>query len=350
MKYRLLGSTGLYVSELCLGAMTFGGKEFWAVIGTQGQAEVNDMVSASIDAGINFIDTADVYSFGESETLLGKALAGRRDKVVLATKVRGRIGEGPNDVGLSRGHIMAGVEASLKRLGTDYIDLYQIHGFDPLTPFEETLSALDNLVQRGMVRYIGCSNLAAWQLMKALGISERNHLARFQSLQAYYTIAGRDLEREVIPLLKDQRLGLMVWSPLAGGLLSGKYGPNATDEAGRRAKFDFPPVDKDRAWRVVDAMRPIAAAHDASVAAIALAWLLHQDAVTTVIIGAKRRDQLTDNLRAPDIKLTADELKKLDEVSALPPEYPGWMIGFQGTDRMPGAISRAAAAAQQQKK
>jgi len=350
MRYRLLGSTGLFVSELCLGAMTFGGKEFWAVIGTQGEAEVNELVSAALDAGINFVDTADVYSFGESETLLGKALAGRRDKVVLATKVRGRIGAGPNDVGLSRAHILTGVEASLKRLGTDHIDLYQIHGFDPVTPFEETLSALDNLVQRGLVRYIGCSNLAAWQLMKALGISERDRLARFQSLQAYYTIAGRDLEREIIPLLKDQRLGLMVWSPLAGGLLSGKYGPSATDEAGRRAKFDFPPVDKDRAWRVVDAMRPIAAAHEASVAAIALAWLLHQDAVTSVIIGAKRRDQLTDNLRAPDIKLTADELKQLDAVSALPPEYPGWMLGFQGADRMPGAISRvaAAAAAQQQ--
>jgi aryl-alcohol dehydrogenase-like predicted oxidoreductase len=338
MKYRLLGSTGLLVSELCLGTMTFGGKDFWAVIGTQGQSEANDLVSAAIDAGINFIDTANVYSTGESETLLGKALAGKRDKVVLATKVRGRMSPAPNDLGLSRGHIMASVEASLRRLGTDHIDLYQIHGFDALTPFEETLGALDNLVSRGLVRYIGASNLAAWQLMKALGISERNRLARFQSLQAYYTIAGRDLEREIVPLLKDQGVGLLVWSPLAGGLLSGKFGRDATDAAGRRDKFDFPPVDKERAWRVIDVMRPIATAHNVSVAAIALAWLLHQDVVTSVIIGAKRRDQLADNLRAPDVVLTAEELKALGEVSALPIEYPGWMLAFQGTERTPGGM------------
>jgi aryl-alcohol dehydrogenase-like predicted oxidoreductase len=337
MKYRLLGTTGLFVSELCLGTMTFGGKDFWAVVGTQGQGEADEMVGAALDAGINFIDTADIYSSVESETLLGKALAGKRDTVVLATKVRGRTGPGPNEVGLSRGHIMASVEASLRRLGTDWIDLYQIHGFDALTPLEETLRALDDLVRRGLVRYIGCSNLTAWQLMKALGISERERLTRFQSLQAYYTIAGRDLEREIVPLLRDQRVGLMVWSPLAGGLLSGKFGPGTTDESGRRAKFDFPPIDKDRAWRVVDAIRPIAAAHEVSVATIALAWLLHQDSVTSVIIGAKRRDQLIDNLRAPAVKLTKEELSKLDEVSALPAEYPGWMLAAQGSDRAPGA-------------
>jgi len=194
-------------------------------------------------------------------------------------------------------------------------------------------------VHRGLVRYIGCSNLAAWQLMKALGISEREHLARFQTLQAYYTLAGRDLEREIVPLLRDQRVGLLVWSPLAGGLLSGKYGPGSTDESGRRAKFDFPPVDKERAWRVIDAIRPIAAAHAVSVATIALAWLLHQDVVTSVIIGAKRRDQLTDNLRAPEVQFTADELRKLDEVSALPAEYPGWMLARQGADRIPGSVT-----------
>jgi aryl-alcohol dehydrogenase-like predicted oxidoreductase len=335
MRHRPLGTTGLFVSELCLGTMTFGGKDFWAVVGTQGQAEVDELVGAALDAGINFIDTANVYSTGESETLLGKALAGKRDQVVLATKVRGRMGPGANEVGLSRGHITAAVEASLRRLGTDHIDLYQIHGFDPATPLDETLRALDDLVHRGLVRYIGCSNLAAWQLMKALGISERDRLARFVTLQAYYTLAGRDLERELVPLIKDQRLGLLVWSPLAGGLLSGKFGPDTTDASGRRAKFDFPPVDKDRAWRVVDAMRPIAAAHGVSVAVIALAWLLHQDVVTSVIIGAKRRDQLTDNLRAPDVVLTADELAALDAVSALPPEYPGWMIARQGSDRAP---------------
>jgi len=261
MKYRHLGSTGLYVSELCLGAMTFGGKGFWEVIGKQGQGEVTSLVDRAIAAGINFFDTADVYSFGESEVLLGKALAGKRKDAIIATKVRGRMSPGVNDVGLSRGHIMAGVEASLQRLGTDYIDLYQIHGFDPVTPMEETLRAMDDLVKRGLVRYIGCSNLAAWQLMKALGISERERLARFQSLQAYYTIAGRDLERELAPLIRDQRVGLMVWSPLAGGLLSGKYGKDTKDAEGRRATFDFPPVDKDRAWKVVDAMRPIATAH-----------------------------------------------------------------------------------------
>ncbi|MEO7731682.1 MAG: aldo/keto reductase [Kofleriaceae bacterium] len=335
MKYRPLGATGLFVSELCLGTMTFGGKDYWAVVGTQGQAEADQLVGAALDAGINFVDTANIYSFGESEALLGKALAGKRHNVVLATKVRGRMSAAPNDVGLSRGHIMAAVEASLKRLGTDYIDLYQIHGFDAATPIEETLCALDDLVRRGLVRYLGASNLAAWQLMKALGISEREHLARFQTLQAYYTIAGRDLEREVVPLLKDQKVGLMVWSPLAGGLLSGKFGPDITDESGRRAKFDFPPVDKDRAWRVIDVIRPIAAAHGVSVATIALAWLLHQDVVSSVIIGAKRADQLTENLRAPDVKLTADDLKALDQVSALPAEYPGWMLARQGADREP---------------
>jgi aryl-alcohol dehydrogenase-like predicted oxidoreductase len=335
MKYRPLGATGLFVSELCLGTMTFGGKDYWAVVGTQGQGEADQLVGAALDAGINFIDTANIYSFGESETLLGKALAGKRHNVVLATKVRGRMSASPNDVGLSRGHIMAAVEASLKRLGTDYIDLYQIHGFDAATPIEETLGALDDLVRRGLVRYLGASNLAAWQLMKALGISERDRLARFQTLQAYYTIAGRDLEREIVPLLKDQKVGLMVWSPLAGGLLSGKFGPGTSDESGRRAKFDFPPVDKDRAWRVIDVIRPIAAAHEVSVATIALAWLLHQDVVSSVIIGAKRADQLTDNLRAPEVQLTADELKALDQVSALPAEYPGWMLARQGADRVP---------------
>ena len=342
MKYRPLGNTGLLVSELCLGTMTFAGKDYWAVVGKQDQAEADEMVGTALDAGINFIDTADIYSFGESETLLGKALSGKRDKVVLATKVRGRMGPGPNEVGLSRGHIMSAVEASLRRLGTDWIDLYQIHGFDAMTPIDETLRALDDLVHRGHVRYIGCSNLAAWQLMKALGISERDRLARFQTLQAYYTIAGRDLERELVPLLEDQRLGLLVWSPLAGGLLSGKFGRDATDESSRRAKFDFPPVDKERAWRVIDAIRPIAAAHEVPVATIALAWLLHQDVVSSVIIGAKRREQLAENLRAPDVKLTADELRVLDEVSALPAEYPGWMLSRQGSDRAPGSSNPAA--------
>ena len=334
MKQRLLGATGLYVSELCLGTMTFGGKGFWEVIGRQPQAEVDDLVARSLDAGITFVDTADVYSFGESETMLGRALGARRHQVVLATKVRGRMSPGANDVGLSRGHIMASVDASLKRLGTDYIDLYQIHGWDPVTPLEETLRALDDVVRAGKVRYLGCSNLAAWQLMKALGLSDRHGWSRFVSTQSYYTLAGRDLEREVVPLLRDQGVGLLVWSPLAGGLLSGKFAAaDAGVDGARRTTFDFPPVDKPRAFRVVDAMRPIAAAHGVGVAAIALAWLLHQDVVTSVIIGAKNAAQLAENLKAPEVVLTADDLRVLGEVSALPPEYPGWMIARQSADR-----------------
>ncbi|MEZ4364819.1 MAG: aldo/keto reductase [Kofleriaceae bacterium] len=339
MKKRLLGTTGLWVSELCLGTMTFGGKGYWEAIGKLTQGEASDLVARAIDGGINFIDTADIYSFGESETLLGAAIAGKRDHLVLATKVRGRMSPDANDVGLSRAHIMSSIDGSLRRLGTDHIDLYQIHGWDPLTPLEETLRALDDVVRAGKVRYVAASNLAAWQLMKAQGLAERHGWSRFQSVQAYYTLAGRDLEREVVPLLRDQRMGLLVWSPLAGGLLSGKYtfdgNATTTTEAGaRRANFDFPPVDKGRAHRVVEAMRPIAAAHEASVAAVALAWLLHQDAVTSVIIGAKTTAQLADNLKAPELVLTADELAALDQVSALAPEYPGWMIDRQSTDRL----------------
>jgi aryl-alcohol dehydrogenase-like predicted oxidoreductase len=225
------------------------------------------------------------------------------------------------------------VDESLTRLNLDYIDLYQIHGYDPQTPFEETLETLDSLVKCGKVRYIGCSNLAAWQLMKALGISAQQHLSRFVSLQAYYTLAGRDLERELVPLLLDQKLGLMVWSPLAGGLLSGKYSRHASTEEGRRVNYDFPPVDKEKAFDIIDVMQEIATEKGASVAQIALAWLLHQQVVTSVIIGVKKPEQLQDNLKSVDIKLTADELAKLDEVSKLAPEYPGWMLEFQGDDR-----------------
>ena len=273
MKYRLLGRTGLLVSELCLGTMTFFGKGFWEVVGKQGQDLANEIVARSLDAGINFIDTANVYSFGESETMLGKALAGRsRDEVIIATKVRSRMSDEVNNVGLSRHQIMRSVEASLKRLNTDYIDLYQIHGFDPVTPFDETLRALDDLVHQGKVRYIGASNLAAWQLMKALAYSEQHHLARFESLQAYYTIAGRDLERELVPLVQDQQVGVMVWSPLAGGLLTGKFDREGNSPEGtRRASFDFPPVNKERAFYCVDVMRAVAEEQGVSVPQIALA-------------------------------------------------------------------------------
>lgn len=336
MKYKLLGNTGLKVSELCLGTMTFGGRGTWTAIGQLPQKEVNELVKTAVDAGINFIDTANIYSEGMSEKLTGQAIRDlglKRDDLVIATKVRGAMGEGPNNVGLSRKHILQQVDESLSRLQVDYIDLYQIHGYDPQTPFEETLETLDSLVKCGKVRYIGCSNLAAWQLMKALGISAQQHLSRFVSLQAYYTLAGRDLERELVPLLLDQKLGLMVWSPLAGGLLSGKYSRHASTEEGRRVNYDFPPVDKEKAFDIIDVMQEIATEKGASVAQIALAWLLHQQVVTSVIIGVKKPEQLQDNLKSVDIKLTAEELAKLDEVSKLAPEYPGWMLERQGGDR-----------------
>lgn len=338
MKYKLLGNTGLKVSELCLGTMTFGGRGMWTAIGTLPQDEVNAIVKKSVDAGINFIDTANVYSEGLSEQMTGTAirqLGIDRDELVVATKVRGSMGKGPNNTGLSRKHILQQVDESLKRLQMDYIDLYQIHGFDPLTPMEEVLHALDALVNNGKVRYIGCSNHAAWQIMKALGISELNGYARFVSLQAYYTIAGRDLEREIVPMLQDQKMALMVWSPLAGGLLSGKYSRQAETTEGRRINFDFPPVNKNKAFDIVDVMAEIAATKDASVAQIALAWLLHQPVVTSVIIGAKNTAQLDDNLKAIQVRLNSEELTKLDEVSKLAPEYPAWMIERQGADRQP---------------
>jgi aryl-alcohol dehydrogenase-like predicted oxidoreductase len=333
MNYRSLGRTGMMVSELCFGAMTFGGKGMFAVAGMVTQGEADKLVARALDAGVNFFDTADVYSEGESEKILGKALGARRKDVVLATKVRGRVGAGQNDVGLSRKHVVEGIDASLARLGTDYVDLYQIHGFDPAVPLDETLRALDSVVRAGKVRYVGCSNLAAWQIMKALGISERYGWVRFESLQAYYSIAGRDLERDVVPLLADQNLGLMVWSPLAGGFLTDKFASGTGPENARRAKFDFPPLDKERALKCIAVMKEIGAGHGSSVARVALAWLLHQKAVTSVIIGAKTEQQLEDNLKSVDVKFSPEELKRLDEVSALPPEYPGWMLQRFSGDR-----------------
>ncbi len=337
MRYRPLGRTGTLVSELCLGTMTFGGEGMWEHIGTQQQAEATELVRRALEGGVNFIDTANVYSHGTSERMLGAALKDLgvdRSAVVLATKVRGRMAPGANGSGLSRAHIVDQVHRSLERLQTDHVDLYQIHGFDPLTPLETTLRALTDLVREGTVRAIGASNLAAWQLAKALWVSDREGLERFESLQAYYTVAGRDLEREVVPLLSDQQLGLMVWSPLAGGLLSGKY-DRSTDKAdgARRDSFDFPPVNRERAWDVVDVLREIAEARGVSVAQLALAWLLHQDVVTSVIIGARKMSQLEDNLASVEVRFTDEELARIDEVSALPPEYPGWMVARQGGDR-----------------
>ena len=339
MRYRTLGKTGLYVSEMCLGAMTFGGDGFWKAIGELDQSAATKLVQTAISYGVNFLDTADVYSNGVSEQMTGQAikdLGVKRSDVVIATKVFGETGPGPNDRGAGRGHIMDGVKRSLERLQTDHIDLYQIHGNDRTTPVEETLRALDDLISEGLVRYVGVSNWAAWKVMKAMGVQDHRGYARLATVQAYYTLAGRDLEREMIPMMKEEGVGLLVWSPLAGGLLSGKVTREESPRQGtRRAAFDFPPVEKDRAFDVIDALRPIARDRGCSEARIALAWLLAQQAVTSVIVGAKTTEQLEDNLQSSDIILTPEELKTLDEASALPPEYPGWMLARQGAGRAP---------------
>jgi aryl-alcohol dehydrogenase-like predicted oxidoreductase len=338
MRMNKLGNTGLLVSELCLGTMTFGNSGgIFAQIGQLQQNEVDGIVRGAIDSGINFLDTADVYHSGQSEIMTGQALRNLgvpRDQFVLATKVLGRMGPGPNQTGLSRAHILSGVDASLKRLQLDHIDLYQIHGSDPHTPLEETLDALDTCVRAGKVRYLGLCNLQAWQITKSLWISDKKNLARFESLQMYYSIGGRELEREIVPLATDQRLAILPWSPLAGGFLSGKFSRDSKGpEGSRRTTFDFPPIDRERAYNIIDAMRPIAKAHDVSVARVALSWVVHQPHVTSTIIGAKTREQLVDNIAATELKLSAEELEALTKVSALPPEYPGWMLAFQGRDR-----------------
>jgi aryl-alcohol dehydrogenase-like predicted oxidoreductase len=339
MRYRRFAGTGLFVSELCLGAMTFGGKGFWETIGKLDASQAQMLIGTAIDAGVNFIDTADIYSEGESEKLVGAALGslGRlRDQIVVATKVRGRVGKGPNQVGLSRSHILASVDASLGRLKLDHLDLYQIHGVDRDTPIEETVRALDDVVRAGKVRYVGFCNLPAWLAMKAIAFADAHGLARFVSAQMYYSIAGRDIEREVVPLAEDQGLAILPWSPLAGGLLSGKFDLNQPGpEGARRTKFDFPPVDRERASVVLKTMRGISEATDTTVARIALAWLLTRPFVTSVIIGAKTQEQLIDNLGASDVTLSPEHLAQLDAASALPAEYPGWMIDRQDEDRRP---------------
>lgn len=339
MRYRKLGKTGVFVSEMCLGTMTFGGKGFWEVVGKLGRSEVDTLVGTSLDAGVNFIDTADVYSEGESERLLGQALAslGRpREQLIVATKCRGRTGPGPNQVGLSRAHILNAVDASLARLGLDYVDLYQVHGVDLETPIEETVHALDDVVRSGKVRYVGYCNQPAWLTMKALAHADAHGHARFVSAQMYYSLAGRDIEREVVPMAEDQGLAILPWSPLAGGLLSGKFDPDKKGpEGARRSSFDFPPVDRDRLPRVLAALRGVSSETGHSVARVALAWQLTRPFVTSVIIGAKTKEQLEDNLAAADVELSPEQVTKLDEASALPSEYPAWMIPFQGRDRRP---------------
>lgn len=338
MKYNALGNTGVLVSEICLGTMTFGGNGYWKAIGELEQNAVNDIVKTAVDNGVNFIDTANVYSFGESERLLGqsiKSLGLSRDELVIATKVRGRMGEGKNQVGLGRFQIMQQLEGSLKRLQLDHVDLYQIHGFDPMTPLEETMRGLEDVVRSGKVRYIGCSNLAAWQVMKANGIAEKYGWTKFVSTQNYYSIAGRDLENELVPMVQDQQMAILPWSPLAGGFLSGKYTrSNKPEGDSRRLAFDFPPIDQEKAYDIIDVMETVAQAHGVSVARIALAWVLAKPGVTSVIIGAKNTDQLLDNIKAVEISLTSEQLEQLDTASAGPVPYPQWMIKRQSGDRL----------------
>jgi aryl-alcohol dehydrogenase-like predicted oxidoreductase len=339
MKYNILGNTGVLVSELCLGAMTFGGKGFWKSIGEMPQDEVNQLIKTAVDHGINFIDTANVYSEGLSETMTGKALQTlgvNRQQVFLATKVRGRMGPGPNQVGLSRLHIIDSVDDSLTRLGLSHIDLLYIHGFDPITPLDETMRGLEEVVRAGKVRYLGISNHPAWMVMKANAIADKMGWSKFVALQNYYSVAGRDVERELVPLALSEGLGLMPWSPLAGGFLSGKF-TRGKLKAGdsRRDDFDFPPVNKEKAWEIIDVMSEIAAQHGVSVARVALTWLLQKPAVTSIIIGAKRNDQLLDNIEATSLQLTVEDMNKIDQVSALVPEYPGWMVERQMAGRFP---------------
>lgn len=339
MKNKNLGNTGVIVSELSLGAMTFGGRGFWQAIGKQSQDEVNELIKTSVEHGINFIDTANVYSEGLSEKMLGKGikeLGINRQELVIASKVRGRMGPGANQVGLSRLHIMDSVDDSLNRLDMDHIDLLYVHGVDEITPLEETMRGLEDVVRSGKVRYLGVSNHPAWKIAKANGIAQQMGWSRFVATQSYYSIAGRDIEREVVPLALSENIGIMPWSPLAGGFLSGKY-TRQNEKAGdsRRDEFDFPPVNKGKAYDIIDVMIKIGQTHDVSAARIALAWMLKKPGVTSIIIGAKRKDQLLDNIAATELDLSESEMQELDQISELSPEYPGWMIRRQQDGRWP---------------
>lgn len=342
MKYNQLGKTGVLVSELCLGAMTFGGKGYWEAIGKLAEDEVTQLLRSAIDSGINFIDTANAYSEGLSEMLLGKALKNlgiSRQKVVIATKVRLRMGEGANQVGLSRLHIADSVNDSLVRMNISHIDLLYIHGFDPLTPLEETMRGLEDAVRSGKVRYLGISNHPAWMVMKANGIAEKMGWTKFVASQNYYTIASRDIEREVVPMALSEGISIMPWSPLAGGFLSGKF-TRDKEMAGesRRDTFDFPPLNKEKAYDIIDILIKIGTNHNTSAARVALSWMLTKPGITSIIIGAKKQDQLMDNIECTKLKLNDEELNELENISALVPEYPGWMMQRQLTGRYPEGI------------
>ncbi|MBA2714885.1 MAG: aldo/keto reductase [Rubrobacteraceae bacterium] len=336
MEYRRLGRSGLFVSSMTLGTMTFGGRGDFGMVGSTDVATATRQVDMCLDAGVNLFDTADMYSDGESEETLGQAISGRRDRMLLATKARMPVGEGPNETGLSRQHLIRQCEASLKRLGTDYIDLYQTHEWDGLTPLEETLEALDTLVRSGKVRYVGCSNLSGWQLMKALGVSDRLGLQRYVSQQIYYSLEARDAEYELVPLALDQECAILVWSPIAGGLLSGKYRRNKDAEEGRHVSgWDEPPVrDPDKLYDTIDTLVEIADSHGVSAAQVALSWLLGRPGVSSVIVGARTEEQLADNLAAADLHLSDEDRRRLDEVSAPPLLYPYWHQARTASDRL----------------
>ncbi len=339
MHYNTIGNTGVLVSELCLGTMTFGGKGFWTSIGKLPQEEATNLVKIAVENGINFIDTANVYSEGLSEIILGKALKDlgvNRQDIFIATKVRGQMGQGVNQVGLSRLHIQYSVNDSLRRLGLDHIDLLYIHGLDPVTSLEETMRGLEEVVQSGKVRYLGISNHPAWMVIKANAVAASMGWNKFVALQNYYTIAGRDIEREIVPMALSENLSIMPWSPLAGGFLSGKFS-RKTLKAGnsRRDEFDFPPVNKEKAYDIIDVMQEISSAYNVSVARVALAWLLRKKGVTSIIIGAKKEEQLRENIASTSLLLTADEMSRLDSISELSKEYPGWMVERQADGRLP---------------
>lgn len=342
MKYNQLGKTGVLVSELCMGTMTFGGKGYWEAIGRLAEDEVTLLIKTATERGINFIDTANAYSEGLSEILLGKALKNvgiSRQSVVIATKVRLRMGPGANQVGLSRLHISDSVDESLQRLAISHIDLLYIHGVDPLTPLEETMRGLEDVVRSGKVRYIGVSNHPAWMMMKANSIADKMGWTKFIASQNFYSIASRDIEREIVPMALSEGIGIMPWSPLAGGFLSGKFTrEKAIAGESRRDTFDFPPINKAKAYDIIDVMTRIGKNHSASAARVALSWMLTKPGVTSIIIGARKIDQLIDNIECTGLKLTDEELRELESISALSPEYPAWMVNRQLTGRFPEEI------------
>jgi aryl-alcohol dehydrogenase-like predicted oxidoreductase len=340
MEYRQLGKSGLRVSTITLGTMGFGGEGWASVVGQVDVDGAKKQIALARDAGVNLFDTADVYSNGLSEEILGKALGKSRDEVLVATKVRMSMGDGPNDAGLSRYNILRAAENSLRRLGTDHIDLYQVHEWDGLTPLEETMSALDSLVQSGKVRYVGCSNYAAWQAMKGLAASEKTGSTKFVSNQVYYSLQAREAEFEIVPMALDQGLGILVWSPIAGGLLSGKYRRGVQPPEGSRhlTDWDEPPVyDEDRLYNTIEVLVEIGDGRGVSAAQVALAYTLAKPGITSVIVGARTEAQLADNLASADLTLTDDEIGRLDDVSALPLQYPHWHQANSASDRLSSA-------------